>query len=84
MIEHPYPYYVLKAKTHYAFESVGAKGSVYKIVQFTLRNNGHWNLGFGDWKDRQVDGSVITNNQDVYKVIGTVAKIAIDFLVKKS
>jgi hypothetical protein len=83
MIEQPYLYYELGTETKYFFESIGENISVYKIVGFTLLPNGNWNLGFGDLqKDGSVDDSVVTNNHDVRKVIGTVAKIAMDFLRK--
>ena len=80
MIEQPYPYYDLGLDKHYFFLSVGEKGSVYKIVALTLKDNGNWNLGFGDLIDNKINDSIMTNNQDVRKVIGTVAKVAIDFL----
>jgi hypothetical protein len=79
MIENPYPYFALPLDKHYFFESVGEKGSVYKIVALTLKKNGHWNLGFGDLTEDEIDGRVVTNNHDVRKVIGTVAKVALDF-----
>lgn len=80
MIEQPYPYYALDLDKHYYFKSVGEKGSVYKIVALTLKVNGNWNLGFGDLIDNKINDSIVTNNQDIRKVIGTVAKVAIDFL----
>jgi hypothetical protein len=83
MITQFYPYYPLKEKAHYIFESEGVKGSVFKIVALTLNKDNTWNLGFGDLKtDGFVNDSIITNNQDAAKVIRTVAKIAIDFLVQ--
>lgn len=84
MIEQPYPYFVLKEKTHFFFESVGEK-SVYKVVQFSPleEEENIWNLGFGDLTDGGfIDDTVITNNQDAHKVLRTVAKIAIDFLAQ--
>jgi hypothetical protein len=82
MIEQPYPYHVLKEKTHYFFESIGEK-SVFKIIQFELIKEDKWNLGFGDLNEAGlIDDTVVTNNHDVHKVIRTVAKIAIDFLAK--
>ncbi|MDZ7879797.1 MAG: hypothetical protein U5L45_19115 [Saprospiraceae bacterium] len=38
-----------------------------------------WNLGFGDWKDGKIDNSVVSNNNDIVRVISTVAKIAYEF-----
>jgi hypothetical protein len=82
MIEQPYPYFEIQAPTHYSFESIGDKGHVTKIVTLTLMTNGNWNLGFGDLIKGKISDSVITNNNDVRKVIGTVAKIAIEFLMQ--
>ena len=79
MITQAYPYHVLIPKTHYFFESIGEK-TVYKIVQFALIKDNIWNLGFGDLSESgSIDDTVVTNNQDIHKVIRTVAKIAIDF-----
>jgi hypothetical protein len=82
MIQDPYPFFEFKPSTHYFFESTGEKGSVYKIVTLSLMSNGNWNLGFGDLVKGEISDSVITNNNDVRKVIGTVAKIAINFLIQ--
>ena len=83
MIEQPYPYFEVIPKTYYAFESVGEQGTVTKIVQFKFLGDNVWNLGFADLKnDGSIDGLVVTNNQDVHKVLRTVAKIAIDFLAQ--
>lgn len=83
MIEQPYPYFEVIPKTYYAFQSIGEQGTVTKIVQFKFLGDNVWNLGFADLKDDgSIDGLVITNNQDVHKVLRTVAKIAIDFLAQ--
>jgi hypothetical protein len=82
MIEQHYPYYELKEKAHYVFASEGVKGIVLKIVQFSFTGDNIWNLGFGDLHKGLIDDSIVTNNQDIRKVIQTVAKIAIDFLVQ--
>jgi hypothetical protein len=84
MIEQYYPYIAVKDNTHYIFESVGEKGNIPKIVILTLNKDNIWNLGFGDLKNHRVDDSIITNNHDAAKVIRTVAKIAVSFLVKNS
>ena len=83
MIEQPYPYFEVIPKTYYAFESIGEQGTIPKIVQFTPISHNLWNLGFADLKkDGTIDGLSLTNNQDALKVLRTVAKIAIDFLVQ--
>ncbi len=81
MINEYYPYVATKENTVFFFESIGAKGKIIKAVIFQLNKVGKWNLGFGDMtNDYKVDGKVISNNQDVFKVISTVAKIAYTFI----
>ena len=64
--------------------SVGKKGSIRKLVEFTpLNQEGTlYNLGFGDvnpitgdWDDK-----VVSNNGDRNKVLATVANLVVDFL----
>ncbi len=46
-----------------------------------MNKTGKWNFGFGDLtEDFRVDDKIISNNQDVFKVISTVAKIAYAFI----
>ena len=77
MIAESYPFVVSSNQTQYFFQSEGSKGKILKIVFFTHIIDDLWNLGFGDVdiKSGDIDGSIVTNNQDVAKVIGTVAKI---------
>jgi hypothetical protein len=75
MIEDIYPYFPIKAKVIFGFFSEGVKGVFLKIIIFTLEKNGKWNLAFGDWENNDLDDKVMTNNQDVVRVIGTVAKV---------
>ncbi len=79
MINEHYRFLGSKGHTRYFFESVGKQGKVMKIVEFSLDKNNRWNLGFGDWHIGRVDDTIITNNYDVAKVIGTVAKVTYAF-----
>ena len=79
MITESYRYLATKRKTQYTFQSEGLQGKIVKIILFDLQDNGEWNLGFGDWSKGKVDDSVISNNHDAFKVIGTVAKATLDF-----
>jgi hypothetical protein len=36
-------------------------------------------MGFGDLNEGEIDDAVISNNNDIVKVIGTIAKILYDF-----
>ena len=53
-------------------------------IIFTVPYDGNrWNLAFGDVQpDGEINDSIITNNHDVTKVIGTVAQAALLFLEK--
>lgn len=82
MIKETYTFLPSKRKTWFAFQSEGVKGKIVKIVQFSLVNDGKWNLGFGDWNKGTVDDHVLTNNQDTMKVIRTIAKIVLDFFTE--
>ncbi len=69
--------------TDYEFVSVGKRGSILKVVQYTKMSYSNWyNLGFGDknletgkWGDLTV-----SDNGDDEKVLATVGATAIDFL----
>jgi methyltransferase-like protein len=82
MIEETYPYVPIGDTLFFGFISTGINGEIFKVVMFTPTRNGKWNLGFGDWKNSDIDDKVMTNNQDVVKVIGTVAKITYSFFEK--
>jgi hypothetical protein len=81
MIAESYTFIVSKDKTQYFFQSEGKQGVIWKIVIFTHIIDDLWNLGFGDIdvNTGQIDGQIVTNNQDVAKVLGTVAEITHTF-----
>ena len=74
MIENHYKLLPFRNQTRYLFESKGPKGVVLKLIIFSQIEGNLWNIGFGDLKKGQLDSSVITNNQDVRRVLNTVAK----------
>ena len=82
MISEAYAYFPIGDKLLFGFVSNGINGDILKIVIFTLTKDGKWNLGFGDWRNKDIDDKVMTNNHDVVKVIGTVAKVTYDFFKK--
>ncbi len=72
------PRYELKSDaslTVFEFTSVGKKGEIPKIVQYSETNlKDFYNLGFGD-KDLltgEVDDKIISDNGDSQKVLATV------------
>lgn len=79
MITESYDYIALGDKPYYYFQSEGEQGKIIKIVTFSRLNNKYWNLGFGDLQGNKINGTVVSNNHDIVKLIGTVAKIAYEF-----
>jgi hypothetical protein len=82
------PHYELKSDeslTVFEFVSVGGRGDIAKIVQYSETNlKDFYNLGFGD-KDLQtgeVDDTVISDNGDGQKVLATVAATVYAFTDK--
>jgi hypothetical protein len=70
---------------NYVFESIGIKGKIKKIVQYTEMNiKGYYNLGFGDFNERtlDIDDKVLTNNGDARKVLATVVSTLYAFTAK--
>ncbi len=83
-----FPRYELKADkslTVFEFTSVGNKGEIDKIVQYSETNlKDFYNLGFGDKDIRtgKVDDKVISNNGDSRKVLATVVATVFAFTNK--
>lgn len=82
MVENSYPIISFEHSTRFLFVSEGSKGKILKAISFDRLSNGKWNLGFGDLKNGQIDDEVISNNQDIAKVLGAVAKAAFEFSEK--
>ena len=69
----------------FEFESVGPKGRILKIVQYTETNlKDYYNLGFEDKNitTGQLDDKIITNNGDSQQVLATVASTVYAFTDK--
>jgi hypothetical protein len=81
MITESYNYINIRDKIEYLFASRGEQGRIAKLVSFTHVEDDDelWNLAFGDMINGQMNDSVISNNHDIVKIIGTVAKIAYEF-----
>ena len=77
MIDEHYPYWPSGQMTYFMFKSMGPKGTIHKIVRFSHVQDDVWN---GDLKHGEIDFKANSNNQDIAKVIGTVAKLARAFL----
>jgi hypothetical protein len=83
-----FPRYELKANKSlmvFEFTSVGKKGKIDKIVQYSETNlKGFYNLGFGD-KDSatgEIDDNIISDNGDSQQVLATVAATVFAFTDK--
>ena len=61
----------------YEFESVGPKGVIRKVARFSLIQHSLYNFGFGDLDPLtgEISDTVVSNNNDGDKVLGTVAQI---------
>lgn len=69
----------------FEFVSIGPKGRIPKIVQYTPTNyKDLYNLGFGDKNNEtgEIDDTVISNNEDSEKVLGTVVATLYAFIDK--
>jgi hypothetical protein len=81
MISDSYNYLSLENKTVYFFESDGEQGKIIKIVVFESIDETLWNLAFGDFNEGTINDSIVSNNNDIVKLIGTIAKIVYEFSV---
>jgi hypothetical protein len=68
-------------KLEFQFTSVGPKGEIKKIVQFTrLGDTGIYNLSFGNFCiDGSIDDETTNNNKDRNKILATVAASVYEF-----
>ena len=68
-------------KTVFKFTSTGGKGVIVKVVSFYSEGGNTWGLGFGDeTTENEFDDRVISNNNDIFRVIQTVANTIHDFM----
>lgn len=76
-----YGYRISENFLDYSFTSEGPKGSVNKVVRFTLIGENIYNLAFGDLDEYtgEISDMVVTNNGDSRKVLATVAATVYDF-----
>ena len=69
----------------FEFTSIGTKGRIKKLVQYTETNlKDYYNLGFGDKNEGtgEIDDNIITNNGDSQTVLATVASTVYAFTDK--
>ena len=70
---------------YFEFISIGSKGKIKKIVQYSKLNIPNiYNLAFGDYDEEKdlINDSIITNNGDSRKVFATVVSTLYAFTAK--
>jgi len=71
---------------YYEFYSVGPKGHIKKVIEFSETNvEDVYNLAFGDYDEitGKISDRVVTNNGDSLKVLSTVASSVYAFTSKR-
>lgn len=65
----------------YVFISEGPHGKIEKNVVYTYIEENVFNLAFGDWnkKTKMLDDLTRSNNNDMNKILATVALTTLDF-----
>lgn len=63
----------------FMFISSGPKGNIIKQVIFEEMNHDFYNLAFGDLVDNNVSDSVVSNNDDLQKIMHTIGAIVHQF-----
>lgn len=78
--------YKTEDELHYfEFISIGQKGEIKKIVEYTkVSIDNIYNLGFGDYdkEGNRIDDKIVTNNGDSQKVLATVVSTVYAFTGK--
>ncbi len=69
-----YPIESSEDKLQYRFVSKGTEGDIVKIVVYEFMDIDKWNLAFGDANadESDFDDGVVSNNQDMRRVIQTI------------
>ena len=81
MIGETYELHELPHLHRYFFFSEGKNGTILKSVDYGYMGDNTYNLAFGDMgKDGKLNDKVISNNDDLIKVMNTVALTIYGFL----
>ncbi|MGM0635468.1 MAG: DUF6934 family protein [Bacteroidota bacterium] len=87
MKKEKYKYSAEKELMYFEFFSVGPKGEIKKVIEFSETNvKDVYNLAFGDFdeKTQRISDSVVTNNGDSLKVLATVASSVYAFTAERT
>ncbi len=74
-----YPFFSDEESCFFEFESIGPKGIIQKVVSFDYVSDKLWNLAFGDKTNDGWADDVVSNNNDLFKVMSTVIAATIVF-----
>lgn len=77
-IQSSYPT-ISKIPNEYIFRSIGKKGTIIKVVLYEHIKENRYNLSFGDLIAGEVNDEIVSNNNDLIKVISTVVSTIYDF-----
>jgi hypothetical protein len=83
MMQERYELQSEQSLTVFEFVSVGTKGEIHKVIQFSPTNlKDFYNVGLGDRNPQtgDIDYSVVSNNGDTQKILATVAASVIAFV----
>ena len=86
MEQERYNYSAEKKLMYFEFFSIGPKGQIKKIIEFSETNvKDVYNLAFGDFdeKTQQISDTIVTNNGEGLKVLATVASSVYAFTAKR-
>ncbi len=67
-------------KVRFTFKSISEHQTIDKIVEFKKMSSILWNLGFGDISGDDWEDNIISNNNDLRKVLQTVVNAVYDFI----
>ena len=80
-----YEYQANEELCYYEFTSIGIRGKIKKVVEYSKMNiPNFYNLAFGDYDEQkqEIDDVAVTNNGDSLKVLATVASTVYAFTDK--
>jgi hypothetical protein len=77
-------YSIVTDNNHVAYEflSEGPNGTIKKVVFYQNIGENVFNLAFGDWDEtkQKINDKARSNNNDLIKVLATIASTVIDFI----
>ena len=80
MIGETYDFKTFDNAEKFVFISKGKNGDIFKYVLFQEEDSNLYNLAFGDLKNGKISDSIISNNNDLLKVMNTIGQIVYEFI----